>query len=652
MKYAPYLLMLLISQLSFTQVRLNAPKTRLPEFGEIDESLLRMKNCPFEVNAPAMILFDYRNTRYEVGYNGTRVVTERRVRIKVFNEKGFTHANITIPYLNRKRENRLKEISAITYNLDPSGKVVKDKIEKKQIFKEKADEDIKMVKFAFPGVKPGSVVEYKYTQIELNTLGMEPWFIQDRIPTENNILEVQVPTTLNIEYRKLYNIPVEIKDSVITDRFIVSKSDRILKFAAKNVNSFQPEPFMSSLKDNLQRVEFSFRRFLLGLPTEEFENWTFVNRALYRSPYFGRWTKANIEGTNSVIDSAKKISNLEERIRFLFDTTKARIKWDKTMGFGATDLAEVWSTKTGTSGEINLLLINLLSKSGIYCLPVLASTRKNGKVNKDFINLRQFNCMVVWVPDSTQTLILDATRKHLSYKTTPSEILNRNAFAIDSTMGQWLHITDNRLLYKQTINVLSNFDSSENLKGEAAVFLFDYAKEEELNSRDKEEKEEDDEMPERSNELVITDVSEKDADDPLKPLMQKFKFNYSVTRTGDVYYFNPIFLSSLTTNPFIADTRQTDVDMGPNQQMTMTVIVNLPPKVKPEFVPGNILLRNADSTISLHRINSVESSRIVLKIVLEIHQAIFTREEYPALRDFYKKLFALLNEQIVLKKVE
>ena len=654
MKYASYFLIILISQLSFAQEPLNAPKGRIPEFGEIDDAILKMKSCPFEPDAPAMILIDYRSTRFDINGYVIRLVTERRVRIKLFNEKGLAHANIIIPYLNRKNENRIKDISAITYNIGSSGSVIKEKIEKKQIFKEKSDEDIRTVKFAFTNVKPGSVVEYRYTQIEKNVLGIDPWIIQDQIPTETRICEVRVPAAMEIEYRKLFKMAVEIRDSVSFHKYIPSNSDRILKFTASNVPSFVREPFMSSLKDNLQRVEFSFRRFfgILGISDDESHSWYMMNRRLKRSAYFGRWMNADIAGTGPVIDSAKRIQNEEEKIRYLFDQVRTQVKWDGGLSFVAEDLANCWSTKSGTTGEINLLLTNLLRKSGVYCLPLLVSTRKNGKVNKDFISLTQFNSVVVLITGEAQTFVLDASRKYNSYKTTPSEILNRDAFAIDSVDGQWFHISDHRPLHKQVINVLVFLDSTEKLKGEAAVFLYDYAKEEGLRKRDKKDIMDEDDEEEKASDLIISDFSELDAEDPLKPLIQRFKFNYHITSTGDLHYFNPIFISSLTSNPFIADTRQTDVDMGPNQLMTMTVIVNLPPNIKPEFVPGNMLLRNADSTISLHRINSVEPSRIVFKIVLEIHQTIFTKEEYPALRDFYKKLFALLNEQIVLKKVE
>ena len=646
MKFGLRIVAIFLVQFTFGQLHLTAQKTRLPVFGEIDEAILNLKSCPFEPDAPAMVVFDYRKTVLENNGSVIKMITERHVRIKVFNEKGFKHANIIIPYLNRKRENRIEDISAVTYNIDASGKVTQEKIEKKQIFKEKNDETIKTVKFAFPGVKVGSVIEYRYTQVQKNTVRIEPWIIQTAIPIQSKILEIKLPNGLRLEDRKLFNQPVEIKDSTISYRY-TPFTDRLLRYGAKEVRSFSPEPFMSSLIDNMQRVEFWIRGpyYLSRFAT----NWSIINEELNDSKNFGFWVKANIGGTNSLIDSAKKMKDKEEKIRYLFDRVKKRINWDGETEFLVDNLTNCWNAKSGNSAEINLLLTNLLLRSGVYCLPTLVSTRENGKVDKNYIRLSQFNSVVVWVPDEKQPFILDATRKHLSYQTTSFQVLNRHAFAVDSAAGQWIFIADNRMLDKVAMNILSNIDSAENLIGDVAVFSYDHAKEAELISREKSK--EDDEETDKQHDLTISDYSEENVDDPLKPLIQKFKFQSAMTRTGELRFVNPLLLTSLNANPFIADERQTDVDMGPNRQMTVTIVVNLPDSIKPEFVPGNILLRSEDSSILFERFNSIEQKRIVLKWVLDIRQGIFTKEEYPALKEFYKKLYALLNEQIVLKKL-
>ena len=63
---------------------------------------LQMNSCSFEPGAAAMKLFDKQEIEFEFMTYGARMKTERRIRIKIFNEKGYPQASIKIPYLNKK----------------------------------------------------------------------------------------------------------------------------------------------------------------------------------------------------------------------------------------------------------------------------------------------------------------------------------------------------------------------------------------------------------------------------------------------------------------------------------------------------------------------------------------------------------------------
>src|SRR5437868_5065393 len=80
----------IISASSFAQ------NDSLPEFGKADIKELQMKECAFDKNAPAMKLLDLLQSEISV-IGDVRIETERRVRIKIFNEKGFDFASINIP---------------------------------------------------------------------------------------------------------------------------------------------------------------------------------------------------------------------------------------------------------------------------------------------------------------------------------------------------------------------------------------------------------------------------------------------------------------------------------------------------------------------------------------------------------------------------
>lgn len=625
------------------------------EFGKVDPAQLRMTSCPFEKEANAMVLYDYESVTCKLEGYMPRIITERFVRIKIFNQNGFSAANIQIPYLNRGRHTKMKEISAICYNLDSTGKIVAQKIEKKQIFKNKSDDEIRSISFSFPGLKPGSVVEYKYTKIENDNIVIEPWDFQQLIPVAKAHYNITLPGTSILKYRIRSLFPVSRTDRDSVSRYNSKLSEKTLYLATTNIPSFRTEPFMSSIKDNIPRVEFSVKGnfFFLGLISDEGQ-WRVINSELYRYNYFGRQFKIDIPNAKFLVDSASKMSTTEEKIGCIFRYLQKNFTWDKTSTFLTEGVVETWDKKGGSRGDLNILLLNLLRKSGVYCLPVLVSTRDHGKPDKEFISLSQFNGVDIWVNDSSFSYLLDVTARHISFKIPPYNILNRNAFIVDTLGGTWAYIQDFRPLMKQYISALVSFDSAYNLKGEASVISYDYAKEESL--RKAETGEEDDEEKDARNrkltELSTSDYSVSDADDPLKPLLEKFNFEYQVTHTNDLYYFSPIFLTSLRHNPFTAATRLTDIDMGCNQTFIFTISLNLPEEMAYESLPPSILLRNSDTTITFRRVSVIEGKKAFMKITLEFNYSLIPKDEYEGIKEFYKKLFALLEEQIVLRKIK
>ena len=101
MKYLP-----LVFFLGLRSIVLSQPV--IPEFGKAELAELKLKSCPFDADANAMVLFDVYDV--DVIYSAPTMrtsgnaglTTERRVRIKIFNEKGFKHATIRIPYISRR----------------------------------------------------------------------------------------------------------------------------------------------------------------------------------------------------------------------------------------------------------------------------------------------------------------------------------------------------------------------------------------------------------------------------------------------------------------------------------------------------------------------------------------------------------------------
>ncbi|MFM9910197.1 MAG: hypothetical protein ACKVOW_12645, partial [Chitinophagaceae bacterium] len=274
--------------------------------------------------------------------------------------------------------------------------------------------------------------------------------------------------------------------------------------------------------------------------------------------------------------------------------------------------------------------------------------------DKNFVSLGQFNTVDVWIPDSNDVYILDLTQKYTSHKIPPYNIVFRNAFALDSLGGNWIYISDKRPLSKKMISVKAQFDSTEKISGQAAFFYYDFAKMDQLKSKEKpqdEKKDGEENSVDKHIGLNTFDKKVENAEDIMAPLVEKFSFNYMPTSTNQYYYFKPLLLYDIEDNPFLADDRQSDIDMGCNQQLFFQMSISIPAGMVYDFFPENISLRNSDSSIVFKRQSIIEGKQAFVKISIDYNKPYFKKEEYPIVKEFFKKLYILLNEQIVLKKI-
>jgi len=141
-------------------------------FGKIDKSDLEMTACDFEKDANAEVLFDKGTVYFTPDYD---LVYERHIRIKIFNDKGKDEGNIRVEYSGGDRSEFISNVQAETINLD-NGAIAMTKVDKKQIYNQSVDKITTALTFAFPDVKPGSVIEYKYSITTENVADFPDWF--------------------------------------------------------------------------------------------------------------------------------------------------------------------------------------------------------------------------------------------------------------------------------------------------------------------------------------------------------------------------------------------------------------------------------------------------------------------------------------------
>jgi len=607
-----------------------APVLGEEPYGKVSMDELTMKDCDFEKNANAEVLFDKGVIK---AY--PRLMLERHIRIKVFTDRGTHKGDFRIRVQDDGEGNPMSDLQAETFNLE-NGKIQITRFDKKTLYFTKLDRETREVSFAVPGIKPGSVFEVKYISTQLPYA----WFFQDNIPTRYSELEGDYLGKGNVR-----TVP-HVRQSFATDSHLTDDDKQVRVMT--NVHSLPDEPFMTSQKDNLERIEI-YPDMLMG------HSWDAIGKALVRYEHFGSEFQQMLAGEGAIIKHAKSLQTEDEKIAFLFDTVKYAMKWNGVTTFYAYDaITQAWNKRTGNSGEINLVLYNLLKRAGINAFPMVVSTRDNGKMSPAFPNFLGFNKTVVYVPvDSSKYYILDAASKYNLYNTIPFDQLDTFGLSIDPSKEKTKLIPiENEAPVMQSVFVNAEISPDGKLNGSAEVTSDFYNKIKAARKyQNAGEEKYIDSLRNGDNNIKITSFKMENMDVDTLPLTQKIGFTASLSGSDENYiYFNTNLFSFIGDNPFISENRYSDIDFGYRDDYSVSGIYKLPAGYKTDALPKSVTIVMPDQSILFKRTIAEDNGTITVRYLIDHRKTVCFSEQYQDLRGFYKKMYELLNEQVILKK--
>ena len=508
----------------------------IPAFGKIDIADLKMNDCSFDPGAEAMHLLRYEEVTLTVFPNYSQVLILTRYRIKILKKSGFKFANISLDY--NKKGSKITDVEAATYNLDSDGQIKVTPVDKSDIYKTKASKKDKTISFTFPVVKEGSVIEYQFTQKIKYAFFIPTWYFQNNIPTVLSVCKINRPDHSVLQKRVVGEWPVEEDSSV---NYSIEKETRELgnSYVMRNIPAFTPEAFMSSSRDYRYRIDFLTAQkegLYDAILRQSNYAWLRENFQLLNHPYFGGQFDADIPGTKKFIDSVKKQTDVSAKIAAVYKFVKQKIKWNQYYFLLSRDMKDVWEEGEGTSGEINLSILNLLRKCDVTCFPVLYSTRLHGKVDYNFPSLGQFNTVNIAVVNGKKFNLLDGTNPYLSYDTPPYDVVNRTGMLIDLQNHNKINIDFNRKLLWDSVFVYASIDSNGILRGKIVKKYFDLAKTVKLQNGSEDGEDEDDgndkSISVNTPEIKADSTYQLDKENELLPLTEVSTFHYKLSSTS------------------------------------------------------------------------------------------------------------------------
>ena len=393
-------LFLIISLPIFGHAQYKAFKIGKPPMEDME-----MQVYPLDSEANAVILFDAGVTRFVGSAGGLELLFRHHQVVKIINKDGFDHATFEIPlYHDDGQFEKMSKIEAYTYNLE-GNKIERTELKSKEIFSEEVGDNLKLTKFTMPNVKEGSVIELIYSLRSDFVTHLRTWQFQHSIPSRLSQYRVVIPEYF--AYKVMHSGYLSFtsfgnKETTESYYFNSSNETRVKAmdshWAISDIPAFRSEPYMTTRRDYLSRVDFELARvtFPERAPREYMMDWKGFNAYMLESVYLGKHLRKTNQWSDLAEELATGLGTDREKAMAICQHVRKRMEWDGDKGYGTEgNLRKVYENRSGSGAEINLILLSLLREAGMEVSPVLLSTRDHGKTIKDLPLASIFNYMVV-----------------------------------------------------------------------------------------------------------------------------------------------------------------------------------------------------------------------------------------------------------------
>ncbi len=638
---------------------LNVQGQRVHPFGQITLEEERLVQYAKDTTASAVVLYERGNNYFEVGTRSIRLIKEYHVKIKILKKQGFKEAEITIPfYRSKDASERIEKLKAVTHNGSVQSGVPQD-----QIFTSTVGTNYSLSRFAFPNVKIGSILEYSYTISSPYFYNFNGWSFQSHLPKLYSEFNAKIPG--NYQYNRSLSgyLKLDIDDATLAkDCFYVqgygTADCEVLKYAMKDVPAFkEAEDFMLAKENYISRIDFELSKwFRLDGTTKTYtKTWEYVDAEFRKDQDIGRQlTKKNFF-EKSVPSSLLTEGDALTKAKNIYDFIKNHYTWNGNYGiYRDTNVKEAFAKKSGSIGEINISLINLLNAADIPTNLMVLSTRDNGLPKKSHPVMSDFNYIIAKTTIDGQEYLLDATDKLLPFGMLPYKCLNYYGRVMDFKKESYWQTISAETKNKKVVRAMVSFNpEEEKLEGLFDVIHMGYdavMKKRELanNSEDayieKVEKSATGEFYITSYELLEKRTNERN-------VAERFKFEIE-GGTEDVIYFDPFLLKFFSKNPFVLEERNYPIDFGFLRNYEYIINITIPEGYSVSQIPEKQAIALPDGKGALKFNCGLKGNTISIFFSLALKEPYYVPGYYDPLKELFNTATNIQTKSLVVLKKE
>ena len=657
-----------------SQLTITAQEKNPVNFGKISATDFNVKSPLIDSSTNAVILADQGDLSFEGNNHGWfTYVFKRSCRILFLNTKSTELAKIKLTFYSEDEyKEKLDKLVANTYNLE-NGNVVSTKLNSDDIFEEKIDKHRKVEKFTMPAVKNGSIIEFSYT-IKSDYISFLPeWKFQSQYaPTLWSEYNVSIPAMLSYT-----SISQTIKDFYINQSgkgfkeytirqkksegnllitteqsFLISAPLAKNRWVKKDEPQFTPERFISTPENFIEKINFQLSSTYDGEAQHSVsDSWkTIVKQLLEREDFGVPLTDNNYWEDNILKDVTDPNDTPEQKARKIYYYIQNNYTCtNEDNPFIKTSLKDVVKNKSGTVGDINLLMISLMKRSGITASPVMLSTTDYGRNSDKSPNVDQLN-YVICKATFDNNIFLDGSVPYLPFGKLPARCYNGVAREISvDTLG---FDFDADLIKEQDQQNVIIVNTDKGIEGTYTHFEGLYNS---IDVRSELAKTGEQNFIKNTKATMpvdfgITNVTLNSVKDIENPVSVSVDFTVPL-KDADIVYFNPVITTSFDKNPFPAANRIYDVEMDYPLIQSYNLSMEIPKGYKVDELPKSVKVKLNDTEGTFEYIITNENNTINLFSKTILNKSKFSKEDYNSLREFFAYKLKKEAEQIVFKKM-
>ena len=591
----------------------------LDGFSKMTKEQVDLKSVEFEQDADAVILDE--EAYFNVYVGGYQLKVKRR--IKILNEKAFDLANIEILYYTKDKTEKISKVSAQTIN-SVNSDFEYYPVNSNDIYDVEHHRDYNAIRFTFPNVKAGSILEYQYTLTSNNIYSADPWYFQHEIPTLKSKFSSKIQ--VNGLHTKL----------LIGNR-IMSKYPKFDKwlneFELSNIPSLKEVKYAYNPKKRAESIRLQFTKFdTYPEFKKDFEKYNLLNESEF-----------------AIKKYAQDIPDGKTEMETLFNVMnqfKKDFRWNNYRGIIANNSQRVTlNTKVGNLAELNTILKDILKQKGFKTNLILLSSRMHDKILNSIPYIDSFDYLVNYIElkngDNFIVNAVDIPDNDLRFA--DLNLYNDKAFLLDDTKEGRIVVL-NQFLSEYTADfkyTFRNGNISETRKDAFNGFFYN-----------RNEKDVSVMVQHYIKAPISVDNSAQNA--PLTYTNNRYvvgHFSKSPIPTNSTFFQieNPLekFLMSFRFDELV---RQNPIEFDFPYLFKINVMVEIPSDyevILPSLFEQTI--HQSNDLVYAQRIKQTEN-QLNISYELYLGKAVFEAKDYVLLKQFYEEAQQKCIQQITLKK--